>query len=205
MHFEMGARGVRVLQLTGGAANVDIDGTSDSTIVADIALRSTDAERLKTVCLVRSRLDTATEGGVLRLAVHQESRDRCGETWRIRMPATLIARVQLDVGDLAVRGVVGGVHADIQHAGKITGTAGGNIDVAVGVGDIRLTSTRGDYELIDLTSDVGKARLSVGGYHVPPESRPGSRSHLRVTGRGSNQFRASSKVGNVEIQVRSSP
>jgi hypothetical protein len=197
------ARDVNAIQLLGGVADITIDGTSDSAISAEVALRSRDSVRLRRECVESSRIDTTRVHGVFRITLRQLSRRRCGETWRLRIPSWLSADVRVSNGAITLNHVEGGVRAEALSTGKITGTVSGDVDVSVGVGDIDLESRQGSYEVVDLTAEVGKVGLTLAGYRIRSDRRPGAGDHIRVSGPGHGTVRARSRVGDVRVRVGS--
>jgi hypothetical protein len=190
--------GVQALHLAGGAGRARIAARASDSVRVTVALRSTDERRLRELCLPTATLDSGRAAGVLRLAVRQPNRDRCGEEWTIEMPARLAARVEFAAADVVVEGLAGGLHARVTGAGDVEGTVErGPVDVEVNVGDVRIASRAERHGEVELRSDVGGVALWLLGHRVSPEGRPGAGDRVRVRGSEGDPVTLRSHVGQV--------
>ena len=195
------AAGVTGLEIQGGAADVHIVAGDAESIDVTVALRSQDARRLEEICVPGSRLLAEPHGERVVLMLDQESRDRCGEVWQVRVPAGMPVTVRTNVGKVVASGLSGGLVVRISATGNIDAElAGGPVDVRVEVGDAKVAWRGGATGDVRLRANVGSAELQVAGMRIPVP-RHGAGARLESKGQGAHDLRVESNVGDVRLVV----
>jgi hypothetical protein len=193
------AAGITGLEIQGGAADVDVVAAAVDSVEIVVALRSHDADRLTEVCVPGSELKAEPDGGRIVVFLDQRSRDRCGERWRVRVPASMPVVVRANVGKITTSGLAGGLRVRVTGSGSVdAAVAGGPIDVHVGVGDAKVTSREQSYRTVRLRADVGRVHFEAAGMRVSPP-RQGASSTFESEGRGRHEARVKSDVGDVTL------
>jgi hypothetical protein len=193
------AAGVRRVELVAGVGDVRVTSDGGDSIRYDVALRSQDERRLREECVPRSRVERLQEAGVLRLRLQQDTRDRCGEVWTVRLPVGVAAHVEGSVTNVAMDGTFGAVRVRLSGPGSLRGTlASPSIDAELGHGPIELTATRESWRRISVDSDNGRAQLTFNGMQIPSRSRPPG-AEVSIEGEGDGEIRLKSRLGNVRL------
>lgn len=193
------AAGVTGLEIQGGAADVHVVGGATDSLEVSVALRSQDAERLHETCVPRSELKAEPHDARIVVFLDQNSRDRCGEVWQVRVPASMPVVVRTNVGKVTTEGLSGGLTVRVTGTGSVDAkVAGGPLDARVEVGDVKVTSQAPGYRSLRLRSNVGRVTFEGGGIRVSPP-RHGSGATFESDGRGNHDARLESGVGDVEL------
>lgn len=193
------AAGVTGVEIQGGAADVDVVASEVDSIDIVVALRSQDADRLAEVCVPRSELKAEPDGGRIVVFLDQHSRDRCGERWRVRVPAAMPVVVRAAVGKITTSGLAGGLRVRVTGSGSVdAAVAGGPVDVHVAVGDAKVTSRERSYRTVRLRADVGRVHFEAAGMRMSPP-RQGASSTFESAGAGRHEARVESDVGDVTL------
>lgn len=124
------------------------------------------------------------------------------EEWKVRVPARFSADVDMAVGQMAVRGVSGGVDADLAVGEIDIEVPGGRIHAEVNVGEVSIetgTDSPGD---IELGANVGDVSLQLDGYRVPAERGFGPGAEIDMRRDGRDDIEASVNVGDVRVVVK---
>ncbi|MEJ2582948.1 MAG: hypothetical protein P8127_15145, partial [Acidobacteriota bacterium] len=94
---------------------------------------------------------------------------RFEEQWNITVPARLKIRLDHDVGDIEVDGVVAGVELDSGVGDVAIEVPEGNVNVDLGVGTAVVRAPAMAYGAAEAAGGVGDARLTVHGKKVDAE------------------------------------
>lgn len=127
--------------------------------------------------------------------------DDVKERWTIEVPERFAARVSLDVGELKVTGLGGGVRAEVDVGSIDLDLPGGAIDARIDVGDIDIVATTSSGGDIDLEADVGDVDLELDGRHIRNDHGYGPGESLRLTGKGGDRVRARVDVGDIDARI----
>lgn len=127
--------------------------------------------------------------------------DDVDQRWTVEVPAAFAARVALEVGDLKVTGIGGGVRADVDVGNITLDLPGGAIEATVDVGDIDLVCADAPSGDIDLAADVGDVDLELDGRHIRNDHGYGPGESLRLTGKGGDRIRARVDVGDIDASI----
>lgn len=196
------ADGVRELRVAAGTGDVHVMGEAGREQVdVTVRLRSQDAERLERVCIPSARLESKTDLGTMELRLRQDDRNKCGESWEVRVPARLATTLTGDVTRFRAEGAFESLNITASGPGRVDGafTAEG-VSVDLGHGPVDLTVTTADFDAVEVRSDNGGADLSLDGASISAQrSPPGARASLDGDGRG--DIRARSRLGDVRLRL----
>jgi hypothetical protein len=123
------------------------------------------------------------------------------ERWTITVPARFNARAAIDVGDLKVHGVAGGVRASVDVGNIVLEVPRGEIEASVDVGGIEILSEAAPTGDIDLEADVGDVDLELDGRRIRNDHGYGPGASLRLSGDGGDRVRARADVGDIEVTL----
>jgi len=128
--------------------------------------------------------------------------DDIEQRWTIEVPAGFAARVALDVGDLKVTGLGGGVRAAVDVGNITLDLPGGAIEATVDVGGIDIVSAVAPSGDIDLAVDVGDVELELDGRRIRGDHEDyGPGESLRLSGKGGDRVRARVDVGDIDASI----
>lgn len=127
--------------------------------------------------------------------------DDIEQRWTIEVPAVFGARVALDVGDLKVIGISGGVRANVDVGNITLDLPGGAIEASVDVGGIELITAIAPSGDIDLAADVGDVELELDGRRIKNDHGYGPGESLRLSGKGGDRVRARVDVGDIDALI----
>lgn len=123
------------------------------------------------------------------------------QRWTVTVPTRFAADLDLDVGEMSVRGLAGGVEAAVDVGELDIDVPGGAIDASVDVGDIELRSGDQGGGDISLEADVGDVDLELGGRRIRTDGGYGPGASIRLEGRAGPRIRLSVDVGDIEARI----
>lgn len=185
--LEQPSKGLTGIVVQSGIGDVEVVAQDAPTVAVEVEVTakhvsffsSSGAAAVENATIVAERT-----GSTLHLRVDTPDRDNHGfsERWSIRLPATLAVRLKLGVGDVRV--------LDMKA----------DLEVEVGVGDVRLESTYEAFGPLRARAGVGDVKLRT------PEGRQTgegfiSRS-LDSRGRGTAEADIRVGVGDIDIRLR---
>ena len=140
-----------------------------------------------------AELRTDASRGTLDLEIETRSDDRhFEEQWTIELPARLAFDLELGVGDVEIRGLVG--VGDV----LVEGIAG-DVSIELGVGDASVRGAAADYGSVEGSGGVGDARLTVKGERISSSGFVGHSAEW--TGDGDHFIEISVGVGDARVTL----
>jgi hypothetical protein len=128
--------------------------------------------------------------------------------WTIRVPKHFRVQVEMEDGRLTITGIEGGVWAKANAGlGSRPGTMtvdvpGGALDLSLAVGHVTATTGSTDHGAVDVSSDVGDAKLTLAGRAINAPREPGPGHRLRLEGEGPYALRVRVNVGDASLRIR---
>jgi hypothetical protein len=102
----------------------------------------------------------------LRISPADDEDRRFEERWIIEMPSRLEIKLEHGVGDVVIRGVVGGIEMDSGVGDVEVEAAEGDIAIDLGVGTSRVRAPASAFGEVEAAGGVGNARITVRGEEI---------------------------------------
>lgn len=186
LHLSRSLDGITTVVVKAGVGEVELTGDAPEnalTARVDLSPKSGFWSSRSQRVVERAELVATVEGDTLTLRVSPRGdNNNFGEEWTIHMPAGLAAKVRLGVGEVKVFEILG------------------DIDVDLGVGEVRIEGEYSAFGDIRAASGVGDATLRT------PEGRQSGEGFvghsLQERGPGKSAIRVSIGVGETQIRLR---
>ncbi len=127
--------------------------------------------------------------------------DDFNQRWSVTVPKRFAVDLDLDVGNISISGVAGGVEAAVDVGDLKIDVPGGTVEGKVDVGDIVLHSGEAGAGEIALEADVGDVDLTLAGRRIRTDGGYGPGESLRLEGKGGPRVRLSVDVGDIEAVI----
>ena len=113
-------------------------------------------------------LAASVEREDLKLTIAPDDLDdrRFEEQWIIEMPSRLAVKLEHGVGDVEIKGVVGGIEMDSGVGDVEVEAARGDIVIDLGVGTARVRAPASAFAAVEAAGGVGNARITVRGEEI---------------------------------------
>jgi hypothetical protein len=141
----------------------------------------------------------------LSLALPDQDDDDDGDvttTWEVRMPPRLALEASVNVGEVRIDGLAGGVAVDADVGELHISVPRGSIRAAVDVGEIEASTGATDYR--NLVMDVNLGDVSVEGLDVPGADDDDLGGSLSLQGSGEYDYKLEADIGEVDLTFGSS-
>jgi hypothetical protein len=133
----------------------------------------------------------------LKIAADDDEDRRFEEEWIIEMPSQLRVKLEHGVGDVIIRGVVGGIEMDSGVGDVEVEAVEGDIAIDLGVGTSKVRAPAAAYGEVEAAGGVGNARITVRGEEI---EGGGFVSHSASwSGDGSHRIEVSVGVGDAIV------
>ena len=200
------ATGVSEIRVKGHVGEIRMNASSGNNIVVNLVVESKDYSSFwgrRRGDPDKAELVAEASAGVARLEVRTpEDSDGLKEYWRIDVPARLAAHVSLNVGDVEVNGVAGGLDAKVNVGDLRIDIPQGNVEAEANVGSVRVTTATSSYGDVNLKSNVGDARITLNNHRVKYERAPGAGHRVSLEGTGRDRIRLRVNVGDADLTIR---
>ena len=124
-----------------------------------------------------------------------------GEKWNVALPPATAFTGKVNIGELNVNGVAGGVQADL-NVGKVQlDVPGGPLKITTDVGKIQATVRSLDYSDVALGASVGKVLLTVDGVSAGSLQKTATGQNLDYTMKGKNSINLQVTTGSVQLAL----
>jgi hypothetical protein len=193
------ADSIEKIEVDAFVGKINVVSSNDSEIRLTLII---EPEKFKNVNLESADLVETFSGKSLKLELDVPfDRDDIEENWELSVPARLQADLDMNVGDVHVEGLTGGVKLNA-NVGKIScDVPEGMIHARVGVGSIKASSRTSSYGLVQLDSNVGNVKLNLGSHAVKHPKPAGAGNRISLEGPGKDEIDLSVNVGNAELQI----
>ncbi|HET7369514.1 MAG TPA: hypothetical protein VFK45_01600 [Gammaproteobacteria bacterium] len=188
---------VRIEPSTDNAVHVTVKVKANEHGFWFIHWRDGDSEEVVHGAAIRHTID----GGRLALSLIVPNRDDDDDwdistTWHVQMPARLALETSVDVGELRIDGLTGGVAADVNVGELNISVPRGSIRATVDVGEIEASTGATGYRTLVMGVDFGD--VSVEGLDVPAGDDDIG-SSLSLHGSGEYDYELQADIGDVEL------
>jgi hypothetical protein len=198
-----------------GVGEVHVTASSDDKVHARVTLRRKQREFMwffhwmtegSTSAIAAARIDERSSGGRLTLSLalpHSSDQDDLKQEWDVQLPARLKLDAVMDVGDLSIEGVAGGVMAKLNVGELSLDLPQGSIDANVNVGEIRAKSASTHHGRIELSSSIGDVALFQQGSEAGTHRHGGLGSRVSLDGSGPDDIQLKLNIGEVTLHLDS--
>ena len=205
--------GIDTVALEIGVGEVHVTTSSDDKVHARVTLRRKQREFMwffhwmtegSSSAIAAASLDQHSSGGRLELSLalpHQDEQQDVDQEWDLQLPARLKLVTDMQVGNLSIEGVAGGVKAKL-NVGELTlDLPKGAIDAEVNVGEIRAKSASPRHGRISLGSSIGDAALIMQGTESGYHEHGGLGNQVTLDGSGPDDMRLRLNIGEVTLHL----
>ncbi|HSE42283.1 MAG TPA: hypothetical protein VLH08_16075 [Acidobacteriota bacterium] len=193
------ADSIQRIEVSAFGGKIHVVSSEDSQIHLNLMIKP---ERFKNVDLDAADLVETFSGNSLKLELDAPfDKDDIEENWELTVPARLQADLDVNVGDVHVQGVAGGLKLNA-NVGRIScDVPEGKIHARVGVGSIQASSRTSSYGKVQLDSNVGNVKLNLGNHAVKYQKPPGAGNRISLEGPGKDEIDLAVNVGNAELEI----
>lgn len=139
---------------------------------------------------------------VLSVAFPQPAGDQVRERWEVEVPETAATAVRVNVGSADIRGLPGGVSAEMNVGDLRLSLGAGDARAQVNVGNV-IAEVDGElFARVELSANLGEVAAEIGGRRLPGQAALPPSSRLLLEGTGQAAYTLSVNVGSVRLAVR---
>ncbi|MGH8398450.1 MAG: hypothetical protein ACRETA_09435 [Gammaproteobacteria bacterium] len=149
-------------------------------------------------------LSHALDNGTLKLRMQYPSKDDdsgVSEHWTIAVPVSVHINSHLSIGEMAVKGISGGVDANLNVGKVLLDVPGGPLKITANVGKIQATAHSLNYSDVTLSANVGKIVLTVDGVSVGDHQASGAGDALSFKGGGKDTINLQVNTGKIDVAL----
>ena len=139
---------------------------------------------------------------VLRVAFPLPAGDQVRERWEVEVPESAATTVRVNVGSADIRGLPGGVSAEVNVGDLRLSLGAGDARAHVNVGNV-IAEVDGElFARAELSANLGEVAAEIGGRRLPGQAALPPSSRLSLAGTGQAVYLLSANVGSVRLAVR---
>lgn len=211
LSVDLPAAGLDTLALQVGVGEMRVTASSDDEVHAEVTLRPKEREFLgflhwsggtardiASAAIQQQRKDRRL---TLSLDFGDRDRDNIKQEWVVQVPARLKLDSVMNVGEMDIAGVAGGVGAKLDVGELEIDVPKGSIDADVNVGEIRAKSGSGHPGRIQLASNIGDATLLLHGAQTGVHEHGGLGNQVSMDGDGPDRMDLRLNIGEVTLRV----
>jgi hypothetical protein len=203
--------GLDALGLQVGVGEVRVTASADDEIHAEVTLRPKERELFGFL-----HWSGATSRSIAAASIHQERRDKrltlsldlgghdqdeVKQEWDVQVPARFKLDSVMNVGEMNIAGVAGGVGAKLDVGELEIDVPQGSIDADVNVGEIRAKTGSNHHGRIQLASNIGDATLLLHGSESGVHEHGGLGNRVSMDGSGPDRMDLRLNIGEVTLHV----
>lgn len=214
LQTDMSATGITGLAITAGVGEVHITPSSDNAVHVHVILeqKSNDflwffhwQSRATEQQIQAAQISQQREGKRLLLSLSnlgKMDKDDVKQKWIVQMPAHLALDLKMNVGEVTIEGVSGGVQTTLNVGELNMDVPQGRLDAKVNVGQISVTTATDQPGNISLSSNIGEAALYRGGKYITHAGKHhGLGRNIYLSGGGSDSMQLSVNIGEVDLRI----
>jgi hypothetical protein len=203
--------GLDTLALQVGVGEVHVTASADDEVHAEVTLRPKEREFFGFL-----HWSNAMGRDIAAAAIHQERKDKrltlsldldghdqdeIKQEWEVQVPSRLKLDSVMNVGEMNIVGVAGGVGAKLDVGELEIDVPKGSIDADVNVGEIRAKSGSVHHGRIQLASNIGDATLLLHGNESGVHEHGGLGNRVSMDGDGPDSMDLKLNIGEVTLRV----
>lgn len=203
--------GLDTLALQVGVGEVHVTASGDDEVHAEVTLRPKEREFFGFL-----HWSNAMSRDIAAAAIHQERKDKrlilsldldghdqdeIKQEWEVQVPARFKLDSVMNVGEMNIAGVAGGVGAKLDVGELEIDVPKGSIDADVNVGEIRAKSGSDHHGRIQLASNIGDATLLLHGSESGVHEHGGLGNRVSMDGAGPDSMDLKLNIGEVTLRV----
>lgn len=206
----LSATGVTGLNLDVNVGRVTITPSSDGQMHLGLSLQpSTSFFGILTNSASLAAVQHATishvlNSGVLTLGVQYPANtdsSNISEHWTVALPPAVAVTSKVNVGDVDISGIAGGVDANL-NVGKVKlDVPGGPLKIIINVGKVQTTVRSLDYSDVALGASIGKVGLTLDGVSTGSVQKTATGENLDYTMKGKNRINLQVTTGSVQLAL----
>lgn len=204
------AAGVTGLNLNVNVGRVTITHSTDGQVHVSLSLKPSTSffgiftSGANIAAVQKATITHSLDNGVLTLGVQYPANtdsSNISEHWSVALPPAAALTAHVNVGDLNISGIAGGVDVSM-NVGKVQlDVPGGALKVSANVGSIQATARSLDYSDIALGAGVGEAGLTVEGVSAGAAHKSGAGENLNYKLNGKNSVSLQVTTGSVKLAL----
>ncbi|HSN16801.1 MAG TPA: hypothetical protein VLV87_01210 [Gammaproteobacteria bacterium] len=209
---ELAATGINGVALEVGVGELHVTTSNDDKVHVQVTLRHKERQFLWFFHWMdggsASQIAAATiqqkRGGdrlTLSLSYPHSGDDDMKQEWDVQIPPRLRLDATMEVGDLGVDGVSGGVTARLNVGEVSIDVPQGSIDASVDVGEIRAKTATAKRGKIQLITNIGDAMLVIQGSESGYHDHGGLGTRVSLDGSGPDAVQLKVNIGDVSLHV----
>lgn len=204
------ASGVTRLDMTVNVGTITVKPSSDGQVHVVLSIKPSTSffglltDSVSLAAAQHAVISHALNNGTLTLGVQYPANtdtSDISEHWDVTLPPGTQISTHVNVGELNVNGIAGGVEAEL-NVGKVQlDVPGGPLKITANVGKIQATVRSLDYSNVSLGSNVGKTSLTVDGVAAGNPQKTGAGENLSYTMNGKNSINLQVTTGTVTLAL----
>ena len=204
------AAGVMRLRMEVNLGSVTITPSADAQVHVSLSLKPSSSffglltDSASLAAARQAAIRHALSNGTLTLGVQYPANAQTGgtgEKWIVALPPATAVTGHVNVGELKVSGIAGGVQADMSVGKVQLDVPGGPLKVTADVGKIEATVRSLDYSDVALESSVGKVLLTVDGVNTGNLQKTGAGENLDYKMNGKRSINLQVTTGTVKLAL----
>ena len=209
---DLAAAGVNTVALEVGVGELHVTASGDDQVHVQVTLRHKERQFMwffhwmdggSADQIAAAAIQQKTSGDRLTLSLsypHSSNNDMKQE-WDVQVPARMKLDAVMEVGDLGVEGVAGGVAAKLNVGEVSIDVPRGAIDAQVDVGEIRAKTATARHGKIQLATNIGDAVLVIEGSESGYHDHGGLGTSVTLDGSGPDAMQLKVNIGDVSLHV----
>ncbi|MDE2070385.1 MAG: hypothetical protein KGJ04_03855 [Gammaproteobacteria bacterium] len=206
----MPATGVTRLNMNVNVGVVTITPSSDGQVHVALSLKPSSSffglltNSANLAAAQHATVNHALSNGSLTLGVQYPANtdtSNISEHWNVALPPAVTVTGHVNVGELNVSGIAGGVDAGLNVGAVHLDVPGGELRVSANVGKVQATVRSLDYSDIALGAGVGEAGLTVEGVRAGDVHKTGAGENLNYKLNGKNSISLQVTTGSVKLAL----
>jgi hypothetical protein len=211
LSLDLASTGLDTLALQVGVGEVHVTASSDDQVHAQVTLRPKEREFLgflhwsggagRDIAAASIHQERDDKRLMLSLDLDRHDQDEIKQEWEVQVPARLKLDSVMNVGEMSIAGVTGGVGAKLDVGELEIDVPKGSIDADVNVGEIRAKSGSGHHGHIQLASNIGDATLLLQGAESGVHEHGGLGNRVSLDGDGPDSMDLKLNIGEVTLRI----